>query len=224
MGWLADRYGVRWTVMFGAVMIAARPCDLVVRRRHVLGQTWALYVGHGLFMGLLGNAGLNAPLYVYVSRWFDRRRGSALALIASGQYISGALWPPIFEQLDRGLWLARHHADVRAVPGAGDPADRARCSLEASARSRRRRRSPRRRRRAKPTVLGWPPNLVFAHAGARGVLLLHADVDAAGASGRAVQRSRHQADAWRRDAVACCSAPRSSAARCGAGSPTASAG
>ena len=58
-------------------------------------------------MGLLGNAGLNAPLYVYVSRWFDRRRGSALALIASGQYISGALWPPIFEQRDRDLWLAR---------------------------------------------------------------------------------------------------------------------
>ena len=48
-------------------------------------------------MGLLGNSGLNAPLYVYVSRWFDRRRGSALALIASGQYISGAVWPPIFE-------------------------------------------------------------------------------------------------------------------------------
>ena len=61
------------------------------------GKTWQLYLGHGLFMGLLGNSGLNAPLYVYVSRWFDRRRGSALALIASGQYISGALWPPIFE-------------------------------------------------------------------------------------------------------------------------------
>jgi hypothetical protein len=27
------------------------------------------------FIGLIGNAGLNAPLYVYVSRWFDRRRG-----------------------------------------------------------------------------------------------------------------------------------------------------
>ena len=38
-----------------------------------LGQPWQLYVGQGLFVGLLGNAGLNAPLYVYVSRWFDRR-------------------------------------------------------------------------------------------------------------------------------------------------------
>jgi MFS family permease len=50
-------------------------------------------------MGLVGNAGINAPLYVYVSRWFDRRRGTALALISSGQYVAGSLWPPVFERL-----------------------------------------------------------------------------------------------------------------------------
>jgi MFS family permease len=53
-------------------------------------------VGHGLFMGLLGNAGLNAPLYIYVARWFDRRRGTALALIASGQAAAGTIWAPLF--------------------------------------------------------------------------------------------------------------------------------
>src|SRR4051812_5898160 len=74
MGWLADRFGVRWTVIFGSVMIAI---GLAISS---FGQIWQLYLGHGLFMGLLGSAGLNAPLYVYVSRWFDRRRGSALAL------------------------------------------------------------------------------------------------------------------------------------------------
>ena len=42
--------------------------------------------------------GLNAPLYVYVSRWFDRRRGSALALLSSGLYLAGTIWPPIFER------------------------------------------------------------------------------------------------------------------------------
>ena len=45
-------------------------------------------------MGLIGIAGINAPLYVYVSRWFDRRRGSALALISSGGYLAGFVWPP----------------------------------------------------------------------------------------------------------------------------------
>src|SRR3569833_3688667 len=49
-------------------------------------------------MGLLGNAGLNAPLFVYVSRWFARRRGSALALISSGGYLAGFIWPTIFER------------------------------------------------------------------------------------------------------------------------------
>ena len=63
-----------------------------------VGQPWQFYLGHGLFMGLLGNAGLNAPLYVYVSRWFDRRRGSALALISSGGYLAGFVWPTLFER------------------------------------------------------------------------------------------------------------------------------
>jgi MFS family permease len=63
-----------------------------------LGEPWQLYVGQGLFVGLLGNAGLNAPLYVYVSRWFDRRRGSALALISSGGYLAGFVWPTLFER------------------------------------------------------------------------------------------------------------------------------
>jgi MFS family permease len=92
MGWLADRFGVRLIVMFGAAMVCA---GLMLSAG---GQAWQLYVGHGLFIGLLGNAAIHAPLYVYVTRWFEVRRGTALALIASGQYIAGAVWPPIFER------------------------------------------------------------------------------------------------------------------------------
>jgi MFS family permease len=79
-------------VAFGGTMIAL---GLVISSG---GHAWQLIVGHGVFIGLLGNAGLNAPLYVYVSRWFDRRRGTALALISSGQYIAGAIWPSLFER------------------------------------------------------------------------------------------------------------------------------
>ena len=92
MGRIADRIGTRWTVAFGAVMIAI---GLALSSR---GPSWPLWIGHGLFIGLIGFAGINAPLYVYVSRWFDRRRGSALALISSGTYLAGALWPPVFER------------------------------------------------------------------------------------------------------------------------------
>ena len=63
-----------------------------------LGPIWALYVGQGLMVGLLGNGGIYAPLLVYVSRWFDRRRGTAIALISSGQYIAGVVWPALFER------------------------------------------------------------------------------------------------------------------------------
>ncbi len=92
MGRLADRTGLRPIVMFGAVMVAA---GLSVSS---LGGVWHLYVGQGLLMGLLGNSCLFAPLVVYVSRWFDRRRGSALALISSGQYIAGIIWPSLFQR------------------------------------------------------------------------------------------------------------------------------
>ena len=92
MGHIAERVGVRWTVIFGALMIAA---GLALSTG---GETWQLYVGQGLFMGFLGIGGMNAPFYVYVSRWFDRRRGSALALISSGSYVAGAIWPSIFER------------------------------------------------------------------------------------------------------------------------------
>ncbi len=91
MGRAADAIGVRWTVIFGAVMICI---GLVLSSG---GATWQLLLGHGLFIGVLGNGGINAPFYVYVSRWFDRRRGSALALISSGGYIAGAVWPNVFE-------------------------------------------------------------------------------------------------------------------------------
>ena len=92
MGWLAERVGIRRIGLLGAVSIGLGV--LVSTRGGLLG----LYVGHGLLIGLLGNACFNAPMMVYVSRWFDRRCGTALALITSGQYIAGAIWPSLFER------------------------------------------------------------------------------------------------------------------------------
>jgi MFS family permease len=96
MGWLADRIGIRRTVFIGGCMIAG---GLALSS---LGSIWALYVGHGLMIGLLGNGGVYPPLLVYISRWFERRRGAAIALISSGQYVAGVLWPSLFE---RGIAL-----------------------------------------------------------------------------------------------------------------------
>jgi MFS family permease len=91
MGWLADRIGIRKTVALGTLCMAGGMALSSV------GTIWALYIGHGLLIGLLGNGAIFAPLLIYVSRWFDRRRGTALALISSGQYIAGMIWPSVFE-------------------------------------------------------------------------------------------------------------------------------
>jgi MFS family permease len=91
MGWLADRIGIRAIVMLGTVSMAS---GLLLS---TTGSLWALYLGHGLLIGVIGNGAIYAPLLIYVSRWFDRRRGAAIALISSGQYIAGVVWPSVFE-------------------------------------------------------------------------------------------------------------------------------
>jgi MFS family permease len=91
MGWLADRIGIRRTVILGATSISL---GLAVS---AIGSVWALYLGHFLFLGVFGNGAVFPPLMVYVSRWFERRRGTALALISSGQYVAGMVWPSVFE-------------------------------------------------------------------------------------------------------------------------------
>jgi MFS family permease len=97
MGWVADRVGVRRTVIFGALMTAL---GLAVS---ATGWVWALYLGHALLIGFLGGGALYPPLLIYISRWFDRRRGTALALISSGQYIAGVIWPSVFQHALAGF-------------------------------------------------------------------------------------------------------------------------
>ena len=153
MGQIAERVGVRWTVTFGAIAIG---CGLVLS---TFGPIWQLYVGHGLLAGLLGMAGINAPLYVYVSRWFDRRRGSALALISSGTYIAGSFWPPIFERSMASfgwritmLWYAA--LEVAVIVPLALIFLKAPPELPPAVSS-----GP---NGGDSKVLGWPPNVVFA--------------------------------------------------------------
>ena len=101
MGYAAERFGVRRTVIFGSLMIAL---GLVLAQS---GSALGLLVGYGVFIGLLGNAAMNAPLYTYVSHWFDRRRGTALALLGSGSSVSAAVWAPIFAAAEAQIgWRA----------------------------------------------------------------------------------------------------------------------
>jgi MFS family permease len=109
MGRWADRVGVLAPALVGALAIP-------------LGAWWAstadgmavLYLSHALLLGFLGNAAFVAPLLANTMRWFDRRRGIAIALVASGQSLAGALWPPFLRHLtDTQGW--RHAFVVYAL-------------------------------------------------------------------------------------------------------------
>src|SRR5260370_17933696 len=56
-----------------------------------------LYVGPVLLMGLFGTSCMCSPVVTYVSRWFDRNRGAAVALISSAQSLSRALGPIVVQ-------------------------------------------------------------------------------------------------------------------------------
>ena len=105
MGRWMDRYGVMQPVLFGAVMI----CLGALLASHAEGR-WSLYIATGLLMGLLGKAAMVAPLVANVTRWFDRRRGLAVAIITSGQGLAGAVWPTVVQHFNelvgwRGTFL-----------------------------------------------------------------------------------------------------------------------
>jgi MFS family permease len=154
MGRIADRVGTRWTVVCGALMIGL---GLAIS---TFGPPWPLWIGHGLFIGLIGLGGINAPMYIYVSRWFDRRRGSALALISSGSYLAGAVWPPVFERAiatfgwrEAMLWYALAEIAV-IVPLAAIFFHRPPEIIQPSTASE--------HFAGKTRVMGLPPNAVFA--------------------------------------------------------------
>ena len=90
MGLWMDRRGVVYPVLFGSTMIG-----LGALLASQSDGKWGLYLANGLLIGLFGKAAIIAPLVANATRWFDRRRGLAIAIISSGQGVAGAFWPPV---------------------------------------------------------------------------------------------------------------------------------
>ncbi|MCY4500562.1 MAG: MFS transporter [Alphaproteobacteria bacterium] len=98
MGWWMDKRGILQPILFGSVMICVG--SLVASQSE---GRWGLWLANGLLIGLLGKAAMIAPLVANATRWFDRRRGLAIAIIASGQGLAGAVWPTVFGHLERSV-------------------------------------------------------------------------------------------------------------------------
>ena len=88
MGRLADRFGVMVVALIGAAGLG-----LGLAAAGASSSLWQFTLAHGLLIGLLGVSATFAPLVADTSLWFTRRRGIAVAICMSGNYLAGAVWP-----------------------------------------------------------------------------------------------------------------------------------
>jgi MFS family permease len=92
MGRLADRFGVVFPIVLGAIALAIGYVAAAS-----VATLWQFALIQGLLIGFLGSSASFGPLVADASLWFTRRRGLAVAIVASGNYLSGAVWPPILQ-------------------------------------------------------------------------------------------------------------------------------
>ena len=104
IGRLLDRFPV-------VPILAAASCALAAgfAAAALAPGVWSVAAIH-LLIGAGSAAGF-APLIADVSHWFLRRRGIAVAIAASGNYLSGAIWPLLLAGVQaehgwRGTYLA----------------------------------------------------------------------------------------------------------------------
>jgi MFS family permease len=92
MGRLADRFGVMVPLIIGGISLGI---GFIVAGTATGMATFN--VSHGILIGLLGCSAGFAPLLADTALWWVRRRGMAVAICASGNYLGGAVWPPIVQ-------------------------------------------------------------------------------------------------------------------------------
>jgi MFS family permease len=92
MGRLSDRFGIMLPVIISALML----CAGYVLAAQATGL-WQFMAAQALVIGMLGTATTFGPLIADVSHWFKKRRGIAVAIVASGSYVAGTIWPPVLQ-------------------------------------------------------------------------------------------------------------------------------
>jgi MFS family permease len=104
MGKLADRHGVMVPVLIGTVALGV---GLIVSG--LSGGILQFAIAHGLLAGFFGCSATFAPLVADISLWFTKRRGIAVAICISGNYLAGATWPTVLQHFfDHYGWRATY--------------------------------------------------------------------------------------------------------------------
>lgn len=94
IGRAVDRFGVAWSLA-GAAILAALSYALAAA-----SGSFMMVSGLHFFLGF-GTAAGFGPLIADISLWFNKRRGIAVAIAASGNYLSGAVWPMLLSGILR---------------------------------------------------------------------------------------------------------------------------
>ena len=104
MGRAADRFGLFRPLIAGAVFLGA---GYVLAANAQSMMTFN--AAHALLMGLAGSAVTFSPLLADTSLWWVKRRGIAVAVCASGNYLGGAIWPPVVQHFVQSAgWRATY--------------------------------------------------------------------------------------------------------------------
>ena len=102
MGRLADRFGIAVPLAIGTLAVAAG-----YLATGMAPSLWLVSLAHALIG--LGCSASFGPLMADISHWFVQRRGIAVAIAASGNYIAGTIWPPVVQHfIATSGWRATH--------------------------------------------------------------------------------------------------------------------
>jgi len=98
MGRLCDRFGVAVAITLGTLALGVGYVGAS------LAPTLLTFALVHLLIGV-GASATFGPLMADMSQWFVRHRGIAVAMAASGNYVGGALWPPVLQhEMASGGW------------------------------------------------------------------------------------------------------------------------
>ncbi|WP_371930044.1 MFS transporter [Bradyrhizobium sp. CCGUVB1N3] len=87
-GRITDRFGIVPAMAISIAFLGV--ANVLAGLSTMLWQFVAVY-----FLIGLGTSATFAPLMAEASHWFERYRGLAVTIVAGGNYVAGAMWPPI---------------------------------------------------------------------------------------------------------------------------------
>jgi MFS family permease len=92
-GWMLKRIGIRRSMICGSIVLGL---SFVLHSR--AESIWLVYFSRFLMGASLGFAGVT-PSVILISKWFGKRKGTALGVLLTGTSIGGFVMPVVFAKI-----------------------------------------------------------------------------------------------------------------------------